>query len=102
MVCQHPDGRLTIYAVPRHSERVQHDLVRLSALRFACRTGAARSIRELAGIRQTELAEALGVDDSTVARWESGERTPRAAVGHRYAELLEQLEGAVARLPVSA
>lgn len=35
-----------------------------------------RVLRERAGITQTALAEALGVDRATVSRWESGDREP--------------------------
>lgn len=81
---------------------MHHDLLQLTQVRAACRSGAARTIRCAAGLSQSELAAALGVDDTTVARWEAGERTPRMAVGLRYAELLNELETVVRSLPVSA
>ncbi len=36
----------------------------------------ARRVRESAGLSCARLAKALGVPASTLARWESGERTP--------------------------
>lgn len=34
------------------------------------------AIRKLAGIRQTEISDLLGFDQSTWSKWESGKRTP--------------------------
>ncbi|MCI9086890.1 MAG: helix-turn-helix transcriptional regulator [Clostridia bacterium] len=34
--------------------------------------------REAAGLTQNRLAETLGVDRSTIAKWETGEALPRA------------------------
>jgi transcriptional regulator with XRE-family HTH domain len=55
---------------------------------------AARAIRIDAGVTQRELANELGVDRVTVARWELSERTPRGELRLRYAQLLEQLREA--------
>lgn len=41
---------------------------------------------------QDRLAAELGVHRVTVARWESGERRPRAEMRRRYADLLAALE----------
>lgn len=56
----------------------------------------ARMIRISAGVSQDRMAKELGVHRVTIARWESGERTPRGLTRVRYAELLEQLHQAVA------
>ena len=37
---------------------------------------AIRSYRERAGMTQAQMAESLGVSQSAVAMWESGERKP--------------------------
>lgn len=55
----------------------------------------ARMIRVAAGVSQGRLAAELGVNTSTVGRWESGERTPRGVSRAKYAALLEQLRAAV-------
>lgn len=41
--------------------------------------GYIRTLREALGLTQTELAERLGVEKMTVARWEWGKMRPRAA-----------------------
>ena len=51
----------------------------------------ARAIREAAGVSQVRVAEELDVNRLTVARWESGERSPRGANRSRYAALLAEL-----------
>lgn len=51
----------------------------------------AREIRIKAGVSQERLAKELGVNRMTVARWETGDRRPRAAIAARYSALLEQL-----------
>jgi DNA-binding transcriptional regulator YiaG len=51
----------------------------------------AKAIRLGVGVTQQQLADELGVDRVTVARWESGERTPRGELRLRYVALLEKL-----------
>lgn len=53
------------------------------------RTGRLTELREDAGLSQGDLARALGVSQSSVSRWESGDTVPRA---RRAAALLELLE----------
>ncbi|WP_424224354.1 helix-turn-helix domain-containing protein [Brooklawnia sp.] len=48
-------------------------------------------IRQHANLTRAEVARAVGVDPSTVSRWESGERRPRGAAAARYADLLRRL-----------
>lgn len=50
-----------------------------------------REIREAAGLSQREIAEAMGVDTSTVHRWESGETLPRGERLRVYLDLLRRL-----------
>jgi len=56
----------------------------------------ARLIRVSAGVSQERLARELGVHRVTIARWETGERSPRGLTRALYAELLEKLHKAVA------
>lgn len=44
--------------------------------------------RELTGITQNGLAEALGVDRSAIAKWETGKALPRADKIPKIAEIL--------------
>jgi transcriptional regulator with XRE-family HTH domain len=55
----------------------------------------ARAIRESAGVSQAALAEELGVDRVTVARWEGGTRRPRGELLRQYVELLEAIHDEV-------
>jgi transcriptional regulator with XRE-family HTH domain len=64
------------------------DLVVLSELRRATRSGAARRVRELAGISQSELARVLGVTPASVSLYESGLRVPSERVARPYVEAL--------------
>lgn len=52
-----------------------------------------RAIRVGAGLSQSDVAEILGVHRETVARWESGDRTPRGTTLIAYVDLLDQLRG---------
>jgi DNA-binding transcriptional regulator YiaG len=75
--------------------RVQKQVERLQAIslaRAAIRDGQLRELRERLGLSQRELGRALGVDESAVSRWESGERVPRAAQAVRLHGLMRALE----------
>jgi transcriptional regulator with XRE-family HTH domain len=50
-----------------------------------------RAIRLAAGVSQADVAEALGVAQRTVARWELGQANPRGASLVSYVELLDAL-----------
>jgi DNA-binding transcriptional regulator YiaG len=56
-------------------------------------SGTGRLLREAAGLNRYELARAIGVDPSTIFRWESGERRPRGDWALRYVNFLEKLGG---------
>lgn len=45
-----------------------------------------KSIREKAGVSQKLLAEALGVDENTVWRWEAGRVNPSVEIGRQIAD----------------
>ena len=65
---------------------------RLSWLRGITFSGKARQIRECARLSQADVARSVGADQSTVARWERGERVPRGAPALKYALLLDRLQ----------
>lgn len=67
------------------------DLLTRSRARKSLTPAFTRGVRIGAQLSQAEIAEALGVDVSTVCKWENGERTPRGLLAERYAELLEKL-----------
>ena len=64
------------------------DLVRV---RRMAATGAARAIREEAGLSLAELAEAARVHKVSVFRWEHGSRRPRGLAAERYLKVLDEL-----------
>lgn len=63
----------------------------LAGIREAAKNGDARRAREQARISRMEVAAACGVDQSTVARWELGTRSPRGEAGLKYARLIGRL-----------
>jgi transcriptional regulator with XRE-family HTH domain len=56
------------------------------------RPGMAREIRQAAGVSQARLAAELGVAELTVARWETGTRTPRGDMRRQYGRVLTELD----------
>ena len=54
--------------------------------------GLARQIRIAAGVTQQRLADELGVDRSTILRWEFAKRRPSRRLARRYADLLTALQ----------
>ena len=71
-------------------------LAEVRATRDLPAPAAAREIRRAAHVTQARMAEALGVDRTTLARWEAGAMRPRPAQRARWSELLLQLEREVA------
>lgn len=47
-----------------------------------------RAARIAAGMTQQQLADALGIAQQSVARWETGEREPRVSTLRRIAAVL--------------
>ena len=52
-----------------------------------------RAIRGWFNLSQTELAEMLGVSQNTVARWETGTRTPSRMATTALKRLWDQMVG---------
>jgi len=50
-----------------------------------------RLLRERAGLTQADVAATLGVTREAIAQWESGRRTPRAALVAEYVAILDRL-----------
>lgn len=65
-----------------------HSLVRLREL---AKRGDARRIRETARLSLSEIAAAIPVEVSTLARWEVGDRRPRGESALRWLEILDGL-----------
>lgn len=65
----------------------------LNAARTYAATGTGRAIRQAAGLSMSEVAEALGVTESTIWRWEQGKHRPRGEPAREWARLLNRLSG---------
>ena len=48
-----------------------------------------RAARKRAGLNQTELGMAVGVEIKTISRWEQGQRSPRVEELQKLAEVLD-------------
>lgn len=73
-----------------HRGAIDH-LVAIAKAREFLASGRARQERERWHLSQSEVARALGVEVSSVSRWESGEQHPRAEHALVYAEVLRRL-----------
>jgi DNA-binding XRE family transcriptional regulator len=71
---------------------IDPDLVLLAEGRALARNGHGARIRQLSGLSQVELARHVGVDASTLSRWESGRRAPRGGNAVGYARALRLLK----------
>jgi len=54
------------------------------------RSGEGRRIRERAALSIGEVAEATGVDPTTLARWETNRSVPRARAAMRWVDVLQE------------
>lgn len=66
-------------------------LAELARIRSLVGTGAARPIRQNAGLSLGEIAKSIGVSPGTVLRWENRERVPHGAPAVAYGRLLATL-----------
>jgi DNA-binding transcriptional regulator YiaG len=67
------------------------DPIKLTRLRRLVTSGAARAIRESAGLSLTEAGAGAKVNRVTIHRWERGQRRPHGEPALRYLALLEEL-----------
>jgi DNA-binding transcriptional regulator YiaG len=67
---------------------------RLVRARAMTASGEAREVRKRSRLSLADVGRTVGVDTSTVARWERGERVPRGDAAWRYADLLDRLSRA--------
>jgi DNA-binding transcriptional regulator YiaG len=70
----------------------ERDAVLLVEARSKSKSGKARQSREASNLSRGEVAAVVGVQESTVFRWEAGSRAPRGVPGVRYGRFLRLLE----------
>lgn len=67
---------------------------RLARVKAMAASGEARRVRLAARLSLRDVGLAVGVDQSTVSKWEAGDRVPRGDAAWRYADLIERLQRA--------
>jgi DNA-binding XRE family transcriptional regulator len=78
-----------------HNHGVNTDhLLLLSAARRHAKRGTGYAVRVAAGLTLTEVARAVGADQSTIWRWENDKTQPHGERAARWAALLGELEAA--------
>jgi transcriptional regulator with XRE-family HTH domain len=71
---------------------MEHEtLIEIARARRLARTGEGRRIREAAAVSVRELAAAVGVDPTTVWRWETGQSIPKPEQARRWDAALRDL-----------
>jgi len=65
--------------------------LRLARVRQLTATGEARRLRLRARLSLGDIARSIGVERTTVLRWERGERQPRGSAALEYGDLLDRL-----------
>ncbi len=63
----------------------------LARVRRMARNGSARAIREEANLSLRDMSSDVGVESSTLWRWEAGVSVPRRDAGLRWLQVLEEL-----------
>jgi transcriptional regulator with XRE-family HTH domain len=63
----------------------------IAAAREWASSGAARIVRQAAGMSVREMAELVGVSPHTIGRWENRITRPRGNPGARYGDVLRTL-----------
>ena len=71
--------------------KIEPDVQTVAVVRRLAADGTARQIREEAKLSLHDLATAVGVADSTLCRWEKGQRSPRGELAVRWAGELATL-----------
>ena len=74
-----------------HDGAMDDPTLRVAYVRRLAARGAARAMREAAGLSVRDLAKSLSVSPSTVSRCERGQSRPRADFALRWAALLDDL-----------
>ena len=69
----------------------ERDLQLLVQVRRMAASGEARQLREAADLSRADVGGTVGVDQSTIWKWETGERRPRGPAALRYARVLQML-----------
>jgi len=77
--------------MPTTTARAARSAQDLVWVRRLVAAGQARAIRERCGLSQGEVARLLGVNASSVSRWEAALRQPQGATALAYAALLKEL-----------
>jgi transcriptional regulator with XRE-family HTH domain len=67
------------------------DVALVSWTRRVAASGAARHLREAAGVHAAEIARQLNVSPAAISRWERGERSPRPQHAEAWGRLLRDL-----------
>jgi DNA-binding transcriptional regulator YiaG len=67
------------------------ETTKLAAIRRRAADGTAKNVRLAAHLSCQDIADTIGVDTSTVWKWEAGQRTPTGAAALRYADLIDRL-----------
>lgn len=75
---------------------IEHVRRRASTRRAMPSPAQRRRIRKLANVSQATLASAVGVSQSTIGYWETGERNPSGEHAETYLRLLIELQAAAA------
>ncbi len=68
------------------------EVVALAAVRRMVSSGAARTIRQRAGVSQAELARSIGATPGAVSQWENGGRVPHGELALRLLATLIALD----------
>ncbi len=74
---------------------VASEITAVARARRVLASGEGRRIREANLLSLEEIARAVGVDASTVFRWETQEHLPRTGHALRYARFLDQVDRGV-------
>lgn len=65
---------------------------RLATVKAMAADGRAKAVRRAARLSLRDVGMAVGVDTSTVGKWERGQRVPTGDAAWRYADLITRLQ----------